>query len=191
MADADYEILEFKDQAKFRAWLDKHHTSAPGIWLKFYKKASGITAVNYHEALDVALCYGWIDGQVKKGDENFYLQKFTPRRAGSMWSKRNIENIARLDEVGLMAPAGLAEVEQAKADGRWEAAYDKPSEMTVPDYFLAALDKNPKAKQFFDSLNKANTYAIAWRLQTAKTEATRVRRMEKILAMLESGQKFH
>lgn len=191
MADVDYETLEFKDQAKFRAWLDKHHTSAPGIWLKFYKKASGTAAVNYPEALDVALCYGWIDGQVKKGDDNFYLQKFTPRRAGSMWSKRNIENVTRLDEAGLMAPAGLAEVEQAKADGRWQAAYDKPSEMTVPSYFLAQLDKNPKAKQFFDSLNKANTYAIAWRLQTAKTEATRVRRMEKILAMLESGQKLH
>lgn len=191
MPDADYEILEFEDQAKFRAWLDKHHAGVPGIWLKLYKKASGVKSINYAEALDVALCYGWIDGQVKKGDELYYLQKFTPRRTGSMWSKRNIENVARLEAAGLMAPAGLAAVEQAKADGRWQAAYDKPSEMAVPDDFLAHLDKNPKAKQFFQTLNKANTYAIAWRLQTAKTKATRRRRMERILAMLESGQKFH
>lgn len=191
MADTDYEILEFKDQAQLRGWFDEHHAATPGVWLKLYKKASGVESVNYAEALDVALCYGWIDGQVKRGDEQYYLQKFTPRRAGSMWSKRNIENIARLAEAGLMTPAGLAEVEKAKADGRWAAAYDKPSEMTMPDYFLAALAKNPKAQQFFNSLNKANTYAIAWRLQTAKTEATRQRRMEKILAMLESGQKFH
>jgi uncharacterized protein YdeI (YjbR/CyaY-like superfamily) len=191
MANADYETLEFKDQTEFRAWLNKNHADTPGIWLKLYKKASGVKSVNYAEALDVALCYGWIDGQVKKGDEQYYLQKFTPRRKNSMWSKRNIDNIARLETAGLMTPAGMADVEQAKADGRWEAAYDKPSEMTVPDYFLAALDKKPEAKQFFQTLNKANTYAIAWRLQTAKTEANRQRRMEKILIMLESGQKLH
>lgn len=191
MADAEYEILEFKDQAEFRAWLDKHHTNVPGIWLRLYKKASGVKSINYAEALDVALCYGWIDSQVKKGDEQYYVQKFTPRRAGSMWSKRNIDNVARLEAAGLITPAGRAEVEKAKADGRWQAAYDKPSEMTVPDYFLAVLNKNPKAKKFFETLNKANTYAIAWRLQTAKTETTRQRRMEKILTMLESGQKLH
>jgi uncharacterized protein YdeI (YjbR/CyaY-like superfamily) len=191
MPVADYGTFEFKGQAEFRAWMDKHHADTQGIWLKLYKKASGVKSVNYAQALDVALCYGWIDGQVKKGDELYYLQKFTPRRKRSMWSKRNIDSVERLEAAGLMTPAGRAEVEQAKADGRWAAAYDKPSEMTVPDYFLVALDKNPKAKQFFETLNKANTYAIAWRLQTAKTETTRQRRMEKILTMLESGQKLH
>jgi uncharacterized protein YdeI (YjbR/CyaY-like superfamily) len=156
-----------------------------------YKKATGIATVTYAEALDDALCYGWIDGQMKKGDEQSYLQKFTPRRAKSMWSKRNIEYMARLEAAGLMMPAGRAEVERAKADGRWDAAYDKPSDMVMPDYFLAALEQNSKAKQFFDTLNKTNTYAIAWRLQTAKTEATRARRMAKLLEMLEAGQKLH
>lgn len=187
----DYEVVEFADQATFRAWLDKNHAKTDGIWLKIYKKDSGVTSITYAQALDEALCYGWIDGQAKKFDEMAYIQKFTPRRARSMWSKRNIENVDRLEAAGLMMPAGLEQVNQAKADGRWQAAYDKPSEMTVPDYFLAELNKNPKAKQFYETLNKANLYAIAWRLQTAKTDSTRQRRMEKILTMLESNQKLH
>jgi uncharacterized protein YdeI (YjbR/CyaY-like superfamily) len=159
--------------------------------MRLYKKASGVTSVTYAEALDVALCFGWIDGQVKRGDELSYLQKFTPRRKRSLWSKRNVEYVARLTEAGLMMPAGIAEVERAKADGRWSAAYDRPSEMATPDYFLAALRKNPKAAAFFETLNKTNKYAIAWHLQTARTEETRKRRQDKILTMLEAGKKLH
>lgn len=188
---AEYPTLEYADAAAWRAWLDGNHASVDGIWLRMYKKASGVPSVYYAEALDEALCYGWIDGQVKKYDEVSYLQKFTPRRPRSLWSKRNIEYISRLTESGKMMPAGLAEVERAKSDGRWEAAYDKPSEMKVPDYFQSTLDSRPNAKLAFESLNKTNRYAILWNLQTAKTEATRIRRMEKFLVMLEEGRKLY
>lgn len=187
----DYEVVEFTDQAAFRAWLADNASKAPGIWLKVYKKDSGVTSINYSEALDEALCYGWIDGQVKKYDELAYLQKFTPRRAKSMWSKRNIENVERLTKAGLMTEAGLREVEAAKADGRWAQAYDKPSDMQVPEFFLTMLSQHPKANAFYETLNRANTYAIAWRLQTAKTEETRLKRAEKLIAMLVAGQKLH
>lgn len=187
----DYDIVEFSDQAAFRAWLAKNSSRIPGIWLKIYKKGSGIASITYDQALDEALCFGWIDGQVKKFDELAYLQKFTPRRPKSMWSKRNIEHIKRLTDAGLMTKAGLQEVEKAKTDGRWAAAYDKPSQMEVPQFFLDELSKHPKAEATFAELNKTNTYAIAWRLQTAKTDATRQRRAEKIIAMLNSGQKLH
>ncbi len=186
-----YEILAFKNVADWRNWLDANGAKVDGLWLRLYKKASGIETVSYSEALDQALCYGWIDGQKKSYDEQSFLQKFTPRRKASMWSKRNIEHIARLTEAGLMMPAGTNEVELAKHDGRWAAAYDTPSEMVVPDYFLAELHKHPEAEAFFATLNKANTYAIAWRLQTAKTEATRNCRQEKLLAMLIAGEKLH
>lgn len=188
---ADYEIIEFRNSAKWRQWLTKHHDDTDGVWVRMYKKASGIPTVTHAEALDEALCFGWIDGQRKSFDELSYLQKFTPRRKGSLWSKRNIEYVARLTKAGLMTPAGLAEVERAKQDGRWAAAYDKPSEMRVPDTFLAELQKHPKAAEFFETLNKANKYAIAWRLQTAKTDATRQKRQDKILSMLEAGKKLY
>ena len=155
-----------------------------------YKKASGIESVNYAEALDQALCFGWIDGQKKSYDEVSFLQKFTPRRKRSMWSKHNIEHIDRLTQANLMTPAGLLEVQRAKDDGRWDAAYDKPSEMVVPESFMIELDKNPAAKAFFETLNKSNKYAVAWRLQTAKTDETRLRRQNKILAMLEANQRL-
>jgi uncharacterized protein YdeI (YjbR/CyaY-like superfamily) len=187
----DYEIVEFANQAAFRAWLGKNGSKVPGIWLKFYKKDSGVATITHAQALDEALCYGWIDGQAKKFDELAYLQKFTPRRARSMWSKRNIENVERLNEAGLMTEVGLKEVEKAQTDGRWAAAYDRPSEMQIPQFFLDLLKQHPKAEAFFKELNKANTYAIAWRLQTAKTDATRSARAEKIIAMLNSGQKLH
>lgn len=186
----EYETVEFSDAAQWRQWLHTHHADTDGIWLRIYKKASGVETVDYAGALDVALCYGWIDGQVKKKDDVSYIQKFTPRRKNSLWSKRNIEYVARLEASGLMMPAGLAEVARAKADGRWEAAYDKPSEMVTPDDLVDALRKNPKAQEFFETLNKSNTYAITWRLQTAKTEQTRMRRLEKIIAMLEAGKTF-
>jgi uncharacterized protein YdeI (YjbR/CyaY-like superfamily) len=187
----DYGIVEFHDQPIFREWLMAHSKDTDGIWLKIYKKASDITSITYAEALEEALCFGWIDGQKKSYDEFSFLQKFTPRRPKSMWSKRNIEHIARLTEAAQMMPAGLAEVEKAQADGRWQAAYDAATGMQVPDYFLKELSGYPKAESFYATLNKANTYAIAWRLQTAKTEATRLRRVEKIIGMLNAGKKLH
>jgi uncharacterized protein YdeI (YjbR/CyaY-like superfamily) len=187
----DYDIIAFKDSDAWRHWLDENYAKVDGVWLRIYKKASSVPTVSYAEALESALCYGWIDGQKKSYDQESFLQKFTPRRAKSIWSKRNIEHIERLTEQGLMMSAGMAEVERAKEDGRWAAAYDTPSEMTVPDEFLAELKKHPVAEKFFATLNKANTYAIAWRLQTAKTEETRKRRQDKIIALLDKEQKLH
>ncbi|HET7060098.1 MAG TPA: YdeI/OmpD-associated family protein [Candidatus Saccharimonadales bacterium] len=192
MSDStNYEIVEFHGQPAFREWLMVHGTDTDGIWLKIYKKASSVASITYAEALDEALCFGWIDGQKKSYDELSFLQKFTPRRPRSMWSKRNIEHINRLKEAGQIMPGGLLEVEKAQADGRWQAAYDAATDMQAPDYFSKELSKHPKAESFYATLNKANTYAIAWRLQTAKTEATRLRRMEKIIAMLGAGKKLH
>ena len=187
----DYQIIPFKSSNALRTWLTKYHSDVDGVWLRLYKKASGVISVTYAEALDEALCFGWIDGQKKSYDELSYLQKFTPRRKNSLWSKRNIEHIARLTEANLMTPSGESEVQRAKDDGRWAAAYDKPSEMVVPEYFMSELAKNPKAKELFETLNKTNRYAIAWRLQTAKTDVTRNRRQDQILAMLEAGEKIH
>jgi uncharacterized protein YdeI (YjbR/CyaY-like superfamily) len=187
----DYKIIAFKSSAAWRRWLDQNHDKVDGVWLRLYKKASSIPTVSYAEALDQALCYGWIDGQKKSYDEVSFLQKFTPRRTKSVWSKRNVGHISRLTERGLMMPAGLAEVERAKEDGRWAAAYDAPSEMTIPNDFLVELKKHPVAEKFFATLNKANTYAIAWRLQTTKTEEARKRQQDKIIALLDSEQKLH
>jgi uncharacterized protein YdeI (YjbR/CyaY-like superfamily) len=187
----DLRILSFASQLEFESWLEQNHTETNGIWLRFYKKNSGIETINYDEALDVALCYGWIDGQVKKYDEHSYLQKFTPRRANSMWSKRNKEHVARLEKEGKMKPSGIKEVEKAKTDGRWEKAYDSPGSMVVPDDFILELVKNKKALEFFESLNKTNKYTIGWRLQTAKNEATREKRLKEILMMMENEKKFH
>jgi uncharacterized protein YdeI (YjbR/CyaY-like superfamily) len=161
------------------------------FWLRFFKKGAGISTVNYAEALDEALCHGWIDGQVKKYDEKSWLQKFTPRRRRSLWSKRNVANATRLIECGRMMGAGLKEIEAAKKDGRWESAYDSPSGMKVPPDFLKELSKDRKANAFFKTLDRANTYAIAWRLQTARTPETRERRKKSILEMLSKGEKFH
>lgn len=188
---SDYAIIAFKDPSAWRAWLDENHAKINGVWLRLYKKSSNIPSVSYAEALDDALCYGWIDGQKKSYDEVSFLQKFTPRRARSMWSKRNIEHIQRLTKQGCMMPAGVIEVERAKEDGRWAAAYDTPSKMIISDEFLAELKKHPIAEKFFGTLNKANTYAIAWRLQTAKTEEIRKRRQDKIIALLDAEQKLH
>ncbi|HTX72212.1 MAG TPA: YdeI/OmpD-associated family protein [Rectinemataceae bacterium] len=184
-------IKTFATAAAWETWLAERHASSAGLWLKIAKKASGIASVTYDEALDAALCFGWIDGQKKAFDDEYFLQKFTPRRPRSLWSKRNIEHVARLSAAGKMRAPGLAEVETAKRDGRFEAAYDSPSGMTVPEDFLAALEANARAKATFQSLNRANHYAIAWRLQTAKTKATRKRRFESLLAMLEKGERLH
>jgi uncharacterized protein YdeI (YjbR/CyaY-like superfamily) len=184
-------ILSFKDQAAWHDWLAENYSLESGIWIRFYKKDSSVPTIRYAEALDEALCFGWIDGQAKKYDEQSYLQKFTPRRARSMWSKRNIEHVSRLTDEGRMQPAGLQQVEAAKIDGRWQQAYDSPSKMQIPADFYEALEANPKAKEFFEKLNKSNTYAIAWRLQTAKRPETRQRRLEAMIQMLADGKKFH
>lgn len=185
------EILAFKSQNEWEWWLDKNHSNSKGIWLRFFKKNSDVTSVTHDQALDEALCYGWIDGQLKKHDEQSWLHKFTPRRPRSIWSKRNIEHIERLTKAGKIKPAGLKEVEAAKKDGRWEQAYDSPGAMRVPEDFLKELSKNKKAKAFFETLNRANIYAIAWRLQTAKKPETRASRMKAIIEMLSKGKMFH
>ena len=190
MAD-EYEIKLFKNPSDFEKWLEENHSTMPGIWLKFAKKNSGETSINYDQALDVALCYGWIDSQAKALDDKFYLQKFTPRGKRSIWSKVNTEHVARLVKEGKMRPPGLAQVELAKADGRWEAAYDPQKNSTPPEEFVMALKKNKKAYEFYQTLSKGNVYAITWRLQTAKKPETVTRRIEAIIAMLERGEKFH
>lgn len=189
------EMLSFKTPREFESWLAKNHTKSPGIWIRFLKKDhkenTGEKSLNYAEALDVALCYGWIDSQSNKLDEASYIQKFSPRGAKSMWSKRNREHIARLTKEKRMKAAGLAHVKAAKSDGRWDQAYDSPKDMKVPADFLRALSKHPKAKKFYQTLNRTNTYAIAFRLQTAKKPETRERRFESMLQMLKREEKFH
>ncbi len=191
MSDVSYPVVAFEDISSWTRWLEQNHDKSSGIWIRFFKKATKITSITHHEALDEALCYGWIDGQLKAYDEKSWLQKFTPRRIRSMWSKRNIEHITRLTHLRKMKDSGLKEVEKAKADGRWNVAYDSPGNMAFPKDFLKELSKNKKAKVFFESLNKTNTYAIVWRLQTAKKPETRKRRMKVILNMLSNEEKFH
>ena len=190
-AKPEYPILFLPDQAAWEAWLAEHHASAPGVWLRFAKKASGLTSVNYQEALDVALCWGWIDGQVKKGDDDSYLQKFTPRGKKSLWSKVNVGKVARLVEAGRMRPPGQAAIDAAKADGRWERAYDSPGNASVPDDLAAALAKSKKAQKFFDALDRQNRYAVIWRVQTAAKPETRAKRIKELVAMLAKGEKLH
>src|SRR5688572_22908405 len=184
-------VERFESPKNWADWLARNHRESKGLWLRFFKKGSGVATVSYAEALDEALCYGWIDGQVKKFDEKSWLQKFTPRRVRSLWSKRNVANAMRLIESGRMTEAGLNEIEAAKKDGRWESAYDSPSVMKVPADFLKELARNRKANAFFKNLNRANLYAIAWRLQTARTPETRERRKKAILEMLSKGEKLH
>lgn len=184
-------VLSFKSEKEWELWLVKNHANSNGLWLKIFKKNSGSKSITYAEALDIALCYGWIDGQKMGGDAQSWLQKFTPRKAKSIWSKVNTEHIERLTKAGRMQPAGMKAVEEAKADGRWEKAYSSGSNMTIPEDFLKELSKNKKAEAFFKTLNKTNLYSIGFRLQTAKTEATRQKRMLIILDMMKNGKKFH
>jgi uncharacterized protein YdeI (YjbR/CyaY-like superfamily) len=188
---SDYPILLFADRAAFRKWLSAHHASQPGVWLRIAKAASPLRSVTYAEALDVALCFGWIDGQKRSHDADSFLQKFTPRQKRSPWSKRNREHVARLVAAGEMHPAGLAAVEAAKADGRWDRAYDSPGRATVPDDFRAALDEHPAAKAFFETLKGRNRYAILYRIQTAVKPETRARRIAEFVAMLRRRETLH
>lgn len=187
----DQPILFFKTQEEWEKWLSKNHDKADGVWLQFYKKASGVESLTYDPALEEALCYGWIDGQVKRFDEKSYLQRFTPRRAKSNWSKINTGHIERLTKLGKMKPSGLAEVEKAKADGRWDRAYASPSNTKVPDDFIREIKKNKKAYEFFQTLNKTNKFAIAYQLQDAKKPETRERRMKKFIEMCEREEKLY
>jgi uncharacterized protein YdeI (YjbR/CyaY-like superfamily) len=181
----------FRSSKELRAWLAKEHARAPGVLLRIYKKDSGIPSVTYAEALDQALCFGWIDGQKLPFDADSWVQKLAPRRAKSGWSKMNVAHVDRLIREGQMTPAGLKEVEAAKADGRWAAAYDSPATATVPPEFVEELARNAEAKEFYATLNKANLYAIAYRLQTAKRPETKIKRMKMIIDMLARGEKFH
>jgi len=187
----DLQILSFVTQDHFESWMEENNTLTEGIWVRFYKKDSVTRSINYDEALDIALCYGWIDGLVKKFDELSYIRKFTPRRSKSMWSNRNKEHVSRLEKENRMKPSGIREVEKAKNDGRWEKAYDSPGKMIVPDDFILELSKNKKAFEFYETLNKTNKYAIGWRLQTAKNIETRDKRIKEILNMMDNGEKFH
>jgi uncharacterized protein YdeI (YjbR/CyaY-like superfamily) len=191
LKDAAIQILSSRSSAEFRKWLAANHRECDGIWLHIFKKASGEQTVTYAEALDEALCYGWIDGQKQRHDEFSWRQRFTPRRPGSGWSKINTQHADRLIKAGRMKAAGQAQIDAAKKDGRWAAAYDSQSKATFPDDFLAALRKNKKSQVFFESLSQVNRYAIAYRLQTAKKPETKQRRMEMILAMLSRGEAFH
>ncbi|EOQ89663.1 bacteriocin-protection protein, YdeI/OmpD-associated family [Leptospira yanagawae serovar Saopaulo str. Sao Paulo = ATCC 700523] len=188
----DIVIKSFSSQKEWKDWLSVHFDSIDdGIWLRIFKKDSGIKTITYDEALEEALCFGWIDSQKKKYDETSWIQKFTPRRAKSIWSKRNREKVEKLIKEKRMQPSGLKEVEAAKKDGRWEKAYDSQSNMEMPKDFLVQLKKNKKAHEFFQSLNKSNHFAIAWRLQTAKKPETREKRMKQLLEMMENQQKLH
>ena len=184
-------ILSFASQKKWEEWLAKNHQTSKGLWLKIAKKGAGTDTCNYAEALEVALCYGWIDGQKGALDAEFWLQRFTPRGPRSQWSKVNREKATALIESGRMKPAGLAEVERAKADGRWEAAYDAQSKATVPEDLQRELDANPDAAAFFATLESYNRYAILYRIQEAKKPETRAKRVEKFIGMLKRGEKVH
>jgi uncharacterized protein YdeI (YjbR/CyaY-like superfamily) len=187
----DLPIVAFHSREAWAAWLDVEHGSSRGVWLKIAKKGVAEATVSYAEALDVALCYGWIDGQKGALDEAYWLQRFTPRGPRSPWSRVNREKASALIEAGAMRSAGMRQVQAAQADGRWDAAYAGQRTATVPEDLQAALDAHPSAKAFFATLNSANRYAILYRLQEAKRLETRARRLEKFIAMLESGETIH
>lgn len=181
----------FKNARTFETWLKKHHASSDGLWLQIAKRGAHESSVTYAEAVEIALCWGWIDGQKKSLDDQHFLQRFTPRRARSVWSKVNVEKVAALIAAGRMQAPGLAQVEAAKADGRWARAYDGARTSVVPEDLLAALDAQPQAKAFFATINASNRYAVLWRIQTAVKPETRARRIAQLVAMLARGETVH
>jgi uncharacterized protein YdeI (YjbR/CyaY-like superfamily) len=189
--DDDLLQLAFASDADWEAWLQEHHERSSGVWVKIAKKGSGIPTVAYPEVLDTALCFGWIDGHRKALDDLYFLQRFTPRRPRSRWSKINRDKAEALIAAGRMRPAGLAEVERAKADGRWAAAYEGQARIAVPDDLQAELDTRPEAAAFFAQLSSQNRYSILYRLQDAKRPETRARRLAQFVAMLEKGETIH
>ena len=190
-AKLDEQVIAFPNQAAWEVWLADQHAEADGVWIKIAKLGSGIASVTHPEALDVALCYGWIDGLRRSFDGQYYLQRFTPRRPRSKWSQVNCRKVTELIAAGKMQPAGLREVERAKADGRWEAAYAAQSTATVPDDLQAALDANESARTFFATLDSRNRYAVLHRIHDAKRPETRARRIEQFVTMLSEQRKLY
>lgn len=184
-------VLECASVTEWEAWLEHNHASESEVWLRFAKKGNEALTVSRAEALEVALCYGWIDGQARSQDEAYWLQRFTPRTRRSKWSKINCDAVEALIRVGKMRPAGMAAVEAAKADGRWDAAYAPPSAIEVPEDLLDALKQNSRADAFFQTLDAQNRYSILYRIKDAKRPETRARRIEKFVGMLERGEKIH
>lgn len=183
--------MPFASAGAWERWLEEHHAGSPGVWLKFAKKGSGAESVTYAEAVEGALCFGWIDGQKRPFDGSFWLQRFTPRGPRSTWSRINRDRVATLLEAGRIRPAGLAAVERARADGRWDAAYEPQSTATIPDDLRRALDENPPASAFFAEIDSANRYAILYRVQEAKRPETRAKRIAKFVDMLARGERLH
>lgn len=181
----------FATRRAFESWLRKNHASSDGVWLLIARPGAEEPTVTYSQAVEVALCFGWIDGQKKALDGQHWLQRFTPRRASSLWSKTNRAKAEALVESGRMQPSGMAEIDRAKANGRWEAAYDGARTAVAPPDLQAALDAQPEARTFFAQLDAANRYSILWRVQTAKRPETRARRIETLVAMLARGEKIH
>ena len=184
-------VRRFVSKVAWEAWLEKHHESSPGLWLEFAKKGSRLVSLSRAEALEVALCYGWIDGQAAPVDAGRFRQRFTPRRSRSKWSQINCAAVERLHAQGRLAPAGLRQMEAAKGDGRWDAAYASPRSMTVPEDLRLQLEAHPRARRFFEQLDSQNRYAILYRLHDAKKAETRERRLAKFIDMLEAGETLH
>ncbi|HEY3830604.1 MAG TPA: YdeI/OmpD-associated family protein [Solirubrobacteraceae bacterium] len=184
-------VISFAHAGDWERWLQEHHEGASGLWLKLAKKDAQIASVTYAQALELALCFGWIDGQKGAYDESWWLQRFTPRGPRSRWSRINREKAQELERTGRLRPAGLREIERARADGRWEAAYESQSRATVPEDLQRELDRDPAARAFFESLESHNRYAILYRLQDAKRPATRARRLQQFMEMLRAGEKLH
>ncbi len=187
---ADIPTIAFADTNAWKTWLDKNYADPVGVWIKIAKKNSGIQSITYTEALDEALCYGWIDGLKRRYDEVYFLQKFTPRRKRSLWSKVNIGKVETLITAGRMQPAGMTQIELAKADGRWDAAYESQANATVPDDLATALEQHPAAKVFFDSLTKAEKYSVLWRLMTAQAPQIRSKRLDIMIERLAQNKKI-
>lgn len=184
-------IRHFQRQQDWAAWLNENHTSSPGVWLQLAKKGADVSSVSYDEAIEIALCLGWIDGQKQAHSDQFWLQKFTRRSDKSVWSKINRDKALALIKSKKMKPAGLKEIERAKLDGRWDAAYDSSSKATVPNDFQSALDGNARAKAFFGTLDSRNRYAVLFRIQTAKKAETRAKKISQFVLMLERHEKVH
>jgi uncharacterized protein YdeI (YjbR/CyaY-like superfamily) len=185
----DLPVLAFPDQAALEEWLEAEHATAPGLYVRLAKKGSGVPSVTYAELVESALCFGWIDGRSQRLDEASYLQRITPRRSRSVWSQKNVTAVEALTAAGRMRPAGLAQVEAARADGRWERAYAGPATITVPDDLAAALAAEPGAQQAFDGLDGLNRYAVLHRVATAATPQTRTRRIAALVTMLAEGRR--
>ncbi len=186
------QVLDVRSVEEWEHWLERNHAKAPeGVWLRLFRKGRSEADLDYSQALESALCFGWIDGQKRRHDDISWVQRFTPRRPRSGWSKVNTERAERLVAEGRMRPAGLREIEAAKQDGRWTRAYDPPSAASVPEDFLAELNEHEQAAAFFATLDKRNIYAVVYRLQTAKTQATRAKRVRAMIEMFERGEKFH